>query len=93
MKILINKILDSFIDKAINMKKKNLSSNAFNQLKNVIHALNELLNKLNSSSNGYLLLELELISFINDENNQLSNLEILCPNCHYFTNTYKEHQA
>ncbi len=35
-----------------------------------------LLTKLNSNSNGYLLLELELISFINDENNQISNREI-----------------
>lgn len=25
----------------------------------------------------------------NKENNNLSNLEILCPNCHYFTDTYK----
>jgi len=25
----------------------------------------------------------------NKQNNQLSNLEILCPNCHYFTDTYK----
>ena len=25
----------------------------------------------------------------NKYNNELSNLEILCPNCHYFTDTYK----
>lgn len=25
----------------------------------------------------------------NKNNNHLDNLEILCPNCHYFTNTYK----
>lgn len=25
----------------------------------------------------------------NKKNNEISNLEILCPNCHYFTDTYK----
>ena len=25
----------------------------------------------------------------NKEDNELSNLELLCPNCHYFTDTYK----
>lgn len=25
----------------------------------------------------------------NKQNNNLNNLEILCPNCHYFTDTYK----
>lgn len=33
VKILIDKILDNFINKAIDMKKKNISTNAFNQLK------------------------------------------------------------
>ena len=76
IKALIDKMTDNFIDKAINMKKKNVSNNAFKQLKKIIESLNLLLTKLNSNSNGYLLLELELISFINDENNQISNREI-----------------
>lgn len=76
IKIFIDKILDNFIDKAINMKKKNVSTAAFNQLKKIIKTLNELYSKLTYSSNGFLLLELELISFINDEDNQISNREI-----------------
>lgn len=76
IKIFIDKILDNFIDKAINMKKKNISTAAFNQLKKIIEVLNQLYSKLNYSSNGFLLLELELISFINDEENQISNREI-----------------
>lgn len=76
VKIFIDKILDNFIEKAINMKRKNISSSAFNQLKKIIEVLNQLYSKLNYSSNGFLLLELELISFINDEENQISNREI-----------------
>lgn len=76
IKIFIDKILDNFIDKAVSMKKKNISSNAFNQLKKIINSLNELLNRFNYNSNGFLLLELELISFINDEDNKLTNREI-----------------
>ena len=76
IKLLINKLLDNFINKAVTMKKKNMSSNIFKQIKNVIGSLNNLLNNLNSTSNGYLLLELELISFINDEVNQLTNREV-----------------
>ena len=76
IKVLIDKMLDNFIDKAINMKKKNISTSAFNQLKNIIESLNNLYSKINYNSNGYLLLELELISFINDENNQISNRDI-----------------
>lgn len=75
IKVFINKLLDNFILKAINMKKKNVSSNAFNQLKKIINRLNELINNLSSNSNGFLLLELELISFINDEDNMLSTRE------------------
>ncbi len=76
IKILIDKILDHLIEKAVNMKKKNISNNVFKQLKRLIEALNEVLNKINYNSNGYLLLELELISFINDDENQISNREI-----------------
>lgn len=76
IKILIDKLLDNFIEKAVNMKKKNVSTAAFNQLKKIIESLNELLDKINYNSNGYLLLELELISFINDENNHISNRDI-----------------
>lgn len=76
IKILIDKMLDNFIEKAVNMKKKNVSNNSFKQIKCMIDSLNELLAKINLNSNGYLLLELELISFINDESNQLSNREV-----------------
>lgn len=76
IKVLIDKILDNFIGKAVKMKKENVSNNAFKQLKKMIDSLNNLLNKINYNSNGYLLLELELISFINDEDNQISNREI-----------------
>lgn len=76
IKIFIDKVLDNFIEKAVSMKKKNVSSNAFNQLKKIINSLNELLNRFNYNSNGFLLLELELISFINDEDNKLTNREI-----------------
>ena len=58
------------------MKKKNISTNAFNQLKKIIDSLNSLLSKLNANSNGYLMLELELISFINDDTNQITTREI-----------------
>lgn len=76
IKILIDKILDNFINKAIDMKKKNISTNAFNQLKKIIDSLNSLLSKLNANSNGYLMLELELINFINDDSNQITSREI-----------------
>ena len=76
IKIFIDKILDNFIEKAVSMKKKNISSTAFNQLKNIIASLNELVSRFNYNSNGFLLLELELISFINDDDNKLSNREI-----------------
>lgn len=76
IKILINKILDNFINKAVSMKKKNMSSNIFKQIKSIIKSLNDLLTNINSTSNGFLLLELELLFFINDENNQLTNREV-----------------
>ncbi|MCH5166806.1 MAG: DNA polymerase III subunit gamma/tau [Erysipelotrichales bacterium] len=76
IKVFLDKILDNFIDKAINMKKANISSAAFNQLKKIIESLNELYSKIGKNSNGYLLLELELITFINDEENQISNRDI-----------------
>ncbi len=98
VKIFIDKILDNFIEKAINMKRKNISSSAFNQLKKIIEVLNQLYSKLNYSSNGFLLLELELISFINDEENQISNREINqiisreIINVNKMINTNSEHQ-
>lgn len=76
IKVLIDKILDNFVLKAVNMKKRNVSNNAFNQLKKIIDTLNKLLNNINYSTNGYLLLELELLTFINDEDNHISNREI-----------------
>lgn len=76
IKILIDKIIDNFINKAILMKRKNISNNAFNQLKKIIEKLNDLLNRLNYSSNGFLLLELELVTFINDDENKITNREI-----------------
>ena len=76
IKILIDKLLENFIIKAVQMKKKNVSNNAFNQLKKIIDSLNELSGRLNSNSNGFLMLELELLSFINDDNNRITNREI-----------------
>ena len=76
IKVLIDKMLDNFVNKAIDMKKKNISTNAFNQLKKIIDSLNDLLSKLNANSNGFLLLELELINFINDDSNQITTREI-----------------
>jgi len=76
IKICIDKILDNFVNKAIDMKKKNLSNAGFKQLKSIITSLNELLYKINNNSNGFLLLELELISFINDSENKISNRDI-----------------
>ena len=76
IKIFINKIIENFISKAVDIKKKNLSSTAFNQIKSVISVLNELLTNINSTTNGYLLLQLDLISFINSDENKLSTREI-----------------
>lgn len=76
IKIFIDKILDNFLDKAISMKKKNISTAAFKQLKKIIEVLNQLYSKIGYNTNGFLLLELELISFINDDDNQISNREI-----------------
>lgn len=76
IKILINKMLDCYIDKAVEIKKRNLSTQAFNQIKKIIETLNDISGKLNYSSNGFLMLELELISFINDDDTKLSNREI-----------------
>ena len=76
IKVLIDKLLDNFINKAVQIKKKNISNNVFKQLKKMIDSLNNLLAKLNNNSNGYLLLEMELISFINDDENQITNREI-----------------
>lgn len=76
IKILIDKLLDNFIEKAVAIKKKSVSNNVFKQIKKIIDSLNSLYAKINSNSNGYLLLEIELISFINDEANQITNREV-----------------
>ena len=76
VKNLIEKLIEEFINKAINIKKKGISNNAFKQLKNIIDRLNDLLGRLNQNSNGFLLLELELIAFIKDEDNQISKREV-----------------
>ena len=76
IKILIDKLLDNFIEKAVQIKKKNVSNNVFKQLKKIIDSLNTLLAKINNNSNGYLLLEMELISFINDDDNQITTREV-----------------
>ena len=75
--ILINKMLDILLEKAINLKQKNASAAAFKQVKKLIEALNGIIPKLNYSSNGYLLLELELLGFINDEDNKIISREII----------------
>lgn len=76
IKLLLDKMVEYFINKAISLKQKNVSNNAFKQLKKMITSLNELLGKLNSNSNGFLMLELELISFINDDETNLSSRDI-----------------
>lgn len=76
IKLLLDKMIEFFINKAILLKQKNVSNNAFKQLKKIINSLNELLGKLNNNSNGFLMLELELISLINDEEINLSNRDI-----------------
>lgn len=76
IKIFINKIIECFIDKAVDMKKKSLSNNIFNHIKSIITVLNDLLANLNYSSNGYLMLQLNLLSFINSDDNKLSSREI-----------------
>ena len=45
-------------------------------MKKIINSLNDLLGKLNSNSNGFLMLELELVSFINDDEVNLSSRDI-----------------
>lgn len=77
IKVLINKMLDVFLEKAITLKQKNVSTAAFKQLKKLIESLNGLIPKLNYSANGYLLLELELLSYINDEDNKIISREII----------------
>ena len=76
VKNLIEKLIKEFIDKAISIKKKGISNNVFKQLKNMIDRINELLAKLNQNSDGYLLLELELISFIKDDEIKISKKEV-----------------
>ncbi len=77
IKVLINKMLDVFLEKAINLKQKNASTTAFKQVKKLIESLNGLIPKLNYSTNGYLLLELELLSYINDDDNKIISREIM----------------
>ena len=76
IKIFINKMIENYINKAVEMKKKNLSNNIFNQIKSIINILNDLLSTLNYSTNGYLMLQLNLLSFINSDDNKLSSREI-----------------
>ncbi len=76
IKNLLEKIIKEFIDKAINIKKKGISNNVFKQLKNMIDRINDLMSKLNQNSDGYLLLELELISFIKDDEVKISKKEV-----------------
>ena len=76
VKNLIEKLIKEFIDKAISIKKKGISNNVFKQLKNMIDRINELLAKLNQNSDGYLLLEIELISFIKDDEIKISKKEV-----------------
>lgn len=76
IKLLLDKLIEYLINKAINLKQKNVSNAAFKQLKRMITSLNELLGKLNTNSNGFLMLELDLISFINDDETNLSSRDI-----------------
>ncbi len=76
IKILINKMIENYINKAIEMKKKSLSNASFTHIKSVISVLNELLTNISTTTNGYLILELNLLSFINSEDNRLSSREV-----------------
>ena len=76
IKLLLDKMIEYFLNKAISFKQKGASNNAFKQLRKIINSLNELLGKINSNSNGFLMLELELISFINDDEINLSSRDI-----------------
>ena len=76
IKLFINKMIENFINKAVDMKKKNVSNASFNHIKEIIKILNELLININSITNGYLLLQLNLLSFINSDDNQMSTREI-----------------
>ncbi|MCR4581149.1 MAG: DNA polymerase III subunit gamma/tau [Bacilli bacterium] len=76
IKIYISKIIENFIAKAVDMKKKNLSNNIFNHIKGIIKVLNDLLASISYSTNGYLMLQLDLLSFINSDDNKLSSREI-----------------
>ena len=76
IKLLLDKMIEYFLNKAISFKQKGVSNNAFKQLRKIINSLNELLGKINSNSNGFLMLELELISFINDDEVNLSSRDI-----------------
>ena len=76
IKIFINKIIENFIKKAVDMKKKNLSNVAFNHIKDIISILNDLLVGINNTTNGYLMLQLNLLSFINSDDNKMSSREI-----------------
>ena len=76
IKIFINKMIENYINKAVEMKRKNMSSVAFNHIKEIIKILNELLISLNNTTNGYLMLQLNLLSFINSDDNKMSNREI-----------------
>ena len=76
IKIFINKMIENFINKAVDMKKKNLSNVSFNHIKEIIKILNDLLVGINNTTNGYLMLELNLLSFINSDDNKMSSREI-----------------
>ena len=76
IKIFINKMIENYIDKAVEMKKKNMSNVTFNHIKEIIGILNDLLVGINNTTNGYLMLQLNLLSFINSDDNKMSSREI-----------------
>ena len=76
IKILINKMIENFINKAIDIKKKNISNVSFNHIKSIIAVLNDLLTNISNINNSYLILELNLLSFINSDDNKMSSREI-----------------
>lgn len=76
IKILINKMIENFINKAIDIKKKNMSNVSFNHIKSIIAVLNDLLTNISNINNSYLILELNLLSFINSDDNKMSSREI-----------------
>ena len=76
IKIFIDRMIENYINKAVDMKRKNMSNTSFTHIKEIVSILNNLLTNISNTNNGYLMLELNLLSFINSDDNKMSNREI-----------------